>query len=234
MVRTILIENTSGVTNTWIGQQLVNNETFDIHDFRMSKWANNSTVIADVESGDLKVIKSTGPTVYYTASEGQRVLDGMPSGIAASGSYGELLCSGPTNELVWTPVVGGTIIFFNDGSSNNVWMKVTEGQAQTSNIEPVIMPFDCVIYALTFVNKDDSKGIDLEIYKNGTLLYTWNIVNKIWADKTDGISSVTVSVGDRMSIFLKSIGNTPNDPLVTVHYSFLNGTTGNGGAATGV
>jgi len=130
---------------------------------------------------------------------------------------------------------GASVAFFDDGSgSANLWLKQFEGQMGTSDKEPAIMLFDCVVYGLTFVNKEDSRGGNIEIYKNAVLLYTWNIVDKRWAYKTDGLSAVTFSAGDRMSVYLASIADDPNDPFVTVHYAYTNGATGSGGAETGV
>lgn len=112
MARTILIENTSGAAGTWVGQWLAINETFDIPENKMAKWTNDSTVITDVASGDLKVIKSTGPTVYYSATEGQRVLNGLSVGIAAAGNLGEYLYTNSTDDLVWGQ---GAIIIKDEG-----------------------------------------------------------------------------------------------------------------------
>ncbi len=232
MARTIKIENTTGSTQTWVGQQLAAAETFDIPEARMFKWANDATVITDVASGDLKVIKSEGPTVYYTAAEGQRVLDGLDPSIAAAGGSGELLCSSPDGDLVWTPVVGGTVAFFNDGVTNNKWLKVGDGQVLTSDRAPVILPYDSTVYALTFTNKNDNSDVDFEIYKNGTLHYTWSLTDKRWAYKTSGLSAVTFSAGDQMSVFATGTGTNPNNPLIVIHFSFLNAVQGEGGSGT--
>ena len=232
MARTILIENTTISAGTWIGQTLATTETFDIPEGKMFKWANDPVVITDVASGDLKVIKSTGPTVYYSATEGQRVLDGLATGIAAAGSSGELLCSGPAGDLVWTPVVGGTVSFYSDGTTNNKWLKVGDGQVQTSDKSPVVLPYDAMIYAMTFTNKSNSADIDFEVYKNAVLHFTWNISDKRYGYKTNGLSAVTFSAGDRMSVFCTSTGTTPNNPLLVINYSYLNGIQGEGGAST--
>lgn len=234
MSRTIKIENKSGAAKTWIGQLLANNEAFDIPEYRMLKWANDSTVITDVASGDLKVIKSEGPTVYYTAAEGQRVLDGLDPNIAAAGGSGELLCSSPTGDLVWTSAVGGTIVFFSDGIGSNKWMKIVEASGRTSDLTPHVFLFDAEIYGISFVNHLDSRSSDIELYKNGTLLFTWSIVTKRWAYKTNGLSSLTFSAGDRLSIFMSDTGSDANDPILTLYFSFLNATQGEGGAASGV
>ncbi len=234
MARTIKIENKSGAAKTWIGQRLDDDEIFDIPERLMTKWANNSTVITDVASGDLKLVKSEGPTVYYTAAEGQRVLDGLDPKLAADGASGELLCSSPTGDLVWTAVVGGTIVFFNDGVASNKWMKIVEASGRTSDLTPHVFLFDAVIYGLSFVNHLDSRDSDIELYKNGTLLFTWSIVTKRWAYKTNGLSAVTFAAGDRLSIFMSDTGADPNDAILTLYFSFLNGTQGEGGAASGV
>ncbi len=234
MVRTILIENDSGATKTWVGQRLGNNETFDIPENRMSRWANDATVITDVASGDLKVIESTGPTVYYTATEGQRVLDGLDVGVAAAGSSGELLCSSSTGALVWTSVVGGTITFMNDKTTTNKWLTVSGTPGSTSDTAPVAVPFNAVLFALSFTNIIDNTGTDIEIYKNATLLFTWEVRLKRHAYKTNGLEAVTFTAGDALSVYMRDVtGSTdPDDPVVNIHYSFTDGTMGEGGSST--
>ena len=232
MARTIKIENTTISPKTWVGQLLAAAEIFDIPQNKFFKWANDATVITDVASGDLKVIKSTGPTVYYTAVEGQRVLNGVETNVASAGLPGELLCSSPTGDLVWTPVVGGTVAFFSDGVTNNKWLKVGDGQIQTSDKSPVILPYDAVIYALTFTNKTDSADVDFDIHKNGVSSFVWNLATKRYAWKTNGLSAVEFNAGDRMSVFATSSGTAPNNPLLVVHFSFKNANQGEGGGTT--
>jgi len=234
MARTIKIENKSGATKTWIGQLLADDEMFDIPERLMTKWANNSTVITDVASGDLKLVKSEGPTVYYTAAEGQRVLDGLDPKLAGDGSSGELLCTNPSGNLVWTSIVGGTISFMNDKVTSNKWLTINGTPGSTSDITPAVIPFNAVIFGLAFTNTVNSSDIDLEIHKNGTLLFTWEIRTKRHAYKTNGLSAVTFSAGDTLSVYAKDVaaGIDPDDPVVHIHYSFTDGTTGEGGSAT--
>lgn len=103
MARTIKIENALGSTKTWIGQLLLAGETFDIPESLMGKWANNATVIADVASGALKIIKSEGPTVYYTVAEAQKIYAGFSYSIIAGGPADEFLCTNSSGVLVWGP-----------------------------------------------------------------------------------------------------------------------------------
>lgn len=112
MARTILIENTTISSKTWVAQLLAPADTFDIPEHKMSKWANDTTVITDVASGDLKVIKSTGPTVYYSAAEGQRVLDGFSATIVAGGILGEYVYTNATGDVAWGP---GAIVIKDEG-----------------------------------------------------------------------------------------------------------------------
>lgn len=232
MVRTILIENTTLVAKTWINQLLDAAETFDIQESVMSKWANDPTVITDIASGELKVIKSIGPTVYYTAIEGQRILDGLAVGIAAAGGSGELLCSGPTGDLVWTSAVGGSVSFYSDGATNNKWLKVGDGQVQTSDKSPIVFPYDSIIYALSFTNKTNSADMDFEIYKNATLLFTWSVVDKRYGYKTNGLETILFNAGDRMSVLCVSTGTIPNNPLLNMSFSYQNGIQSEGGSST--
>lgn len=234
MARTIKIENKSGAAKTWIGQWLDDDEIFDIPERLMQKWANNSIVIADVASGDLKLVKSEGPTVYYIATEGQRILDGLDASIAAAGSSGELLSSSPTGDLVWTPVVGGTISFMNDKVTSNKWLTINGTPGSTSDVTPAVIPFNAVIFALAFTNTINSSGTDIEIYKNGSLLFTWEIRTKRYAYKTNGLSAVTFAAGDALSVYARDVSGSadPDDPVIHIHYSFTDGTTGEGGSAT--
>ncbi len=232
MARTIKIENTTVSSGTWMGKLLATDEVYAMTESDMFNWFRDTTVLADIDSGDLKLIKSEGPTVYYTVAEAQKIYDGHTDLLLTGGTSGQLLCTGSAGGLVWTPVVGGTIAFFNDGVTNNKWLKVGDGQVLTSDKAPVILPYDAMVYALTFTNKNNNTDVDFEIYKNGTLHYTWTLATKRWAYKTNGLSAVTFAAGDQMSVFTKSTGTFPNNPLIVIHFSFLNGNEAEGGSGT--
>lgn len=231
-----LIENTTvaAIELNDLGITIPALSTYEIGDLRPDFVELSDDLDAKIQTGDIKLIESEGPTVYYSAAQASRILRRETTSILAGGLDGELLCSSPSGALVWTQSVGGTIVFFNDGISSNKWMKIVDASGRTSDLTPHVFLFDAVIYGISFVNHLDSRSSDIEFYKNGTLLFTWSIVTKRWAYKTNGLSSLTFSAGDRLSIFMSDTGSDANDPILTLYFSFLNETQGEGGAASGV
>lgn len=229
-----LIENTtvSDIELNDMGITVPASGIYDMTGIRVYVIQQSGDLDTNILSGDIKLIKSEGPTVYYTALQASRILRHDVEIILASSGSGDLLSVTSTGDLTWTPVVGGTVAFFNDGATNNKWLKVGDGQVLTSDRAPVILPFDAVIYALTFTNKADNVDVNFEIYKNGTIHYTWTLNGKRWAYKTNGLSAVTFSAGDQMSVFATSSGTSPNNPLIVIHFSFLNANQSEGGSGT--
>lgn len=230
-----LIENTTGsdIEINDIGITVPANSTYDLTGKPHHVIEQSDELITHLTSGDIKLIKSEGPTVYYTSTQAIRIIHRSDDGINAGGTSGQLLCTNPSGDLVWTTSVGGTVVFFNDGIASNKWMKIIDASGRTSDLSPYVFPFDAVIYGLSFSNHLDSRSSDIEFYKNESLLFTWSIVDKRWAYKTNGLSSLTFSAGDRLSIFMSDTGSDPNDALLTVFFSFLSGAQGEGGAEFG-
>ena len=56
------IKNNSGVTKTWVGQQLANQEYYLIQQAELVQWANNSTLLSDIGNGNAVVAKSNDGT----------------------------------------------------------------------------------------------------------------------------------------------------------------------------
>lgn len=53
------IKNASGTDGTWCGQLIVSTEYYELQATEYSKWANDSTVLTDIGSGDLVVNNGT-------------------------------------------------------------------------------------------------------------------------------------------------------------------------------
>lgn len=51
------VKNTSGATGTWLGQQLDNNEYYELQAHEDAAWSNDSTVLTDIGAADLTVAK---------------------------------------------------------------------------------------------------------------------------------------------------------------------------------
>lgn len=133
----------------------------------------------------------------------------------------------------------GTLIFFHDAGTENVYLSTDNHQQQPSGPDfistsaPAIMPFNGEVYALTFMNKKNSVNTDLEFYINGVLTFTWSIVSRKWARKSDGLSALSFSAGDRIGLFARKItGSRPDTVSVYVYYTFTRGTEEEDGAST--
>jgi hypothetical protein len=109
-----------------------------------------------------------------------------------------------------------TIEAFAVGVTTNKWLLV-EHPNSPSNQAPFVMPGGGLGVALTYSNANNSSECDIEIYKNGSLVYTWQIRNKRLAWKTVAAGMFTTVQGDRLSIFLRKVtGTDAKDPLIMV------------------
>lgn len=112
MARTIKIENTTVSSGAWMGKLLAVNEVYDMTESDIPNWFGDSSVLTDIDSGDLKLIKSEGPTVYYTVAEAQKIYAGVPDLVLTGGQGYQLLCTNPSGTVVWSQ---GTVIVQEEG-----------------------------------------------------------------------------------------------------------------------
>lgn len=132
-----------------------------------------------------------------------------------------------------------TITWFHSAGTENVWLSLEEhharpsGPSTDSTSEPAIMPFDGAVYALDFINEANSSESDIEFYVNSVLTFTWEIRDKKWAYKTNGLSAFTFSAGDKISVYAKKVtGEKPVSPVIHMYFKFTSTTTGEGGGST--
>ena len=120
--------------------------------------------------------------------------------------------------------------FLHWGVAKNIWMRYNF--VMPSNVMPAVFANAAVISGLTWVCYTNNADATVEIYKNNSLHFSWNLINKRVAYKTDGLAGVTFAAGDRMSI--KIIGGTqaPFYPSLSVFYRYTGTTTGEGGSST--
>ena len=118
--------------------------------------------------------------------------------------------------------------FTNNGNTSNKWLFFGNSSA-TSDTDPLIVPYNMNLVGLTFVNSDDDRNCDIEIYKNGVLFYTWEIrAKRLQWDSTLDVAEF--NGGDRMSIFVRRVGNkTPNTPIIEVILRGTDDVTTSGG-----
>jgi len=130
--------------------------------------------------------------------------------------------SGQAGKIVGIPT------FLNNGATKNKWLS-RDGSFDPSNSVPAVIIFDAQIFALSYSNSNDNSSADAEIYKNGVLLYTWEIRSKRTAWKTN-MPMLSLTRGDRLSVFFKDVaGNTPNSVFLTVDIVATNNVMGEGG-----
>lgn len=60
------VKNTSGGTGTWEGQEIASSAYYQIQSSEEAKWANSSTVLTDIGSGDLTVAKDDSGSTDIT------------------------------------------------------------------------------------------------------------------------------------------------------------------------
>lgn len=142
-------------------------------------------------------------------------------------------------EEARTSGIGSVIpfVFSSSGNTADKWLEYTSSSAPSNEV-PLLVPQNADIKGFTFSNKDDDVDIDVEIYCNGTLVYTWEVRNKRTYYET-GISAGSLLQGDRLSVFFKRYsGGTGDDtaqtPILTVLIKFTAEAAGSGGTQHGV
>jgi hypothetical protein len=123
------------------------------------------------------------------------------------------------------------------GNTSNKWLGTYESNHPSSEV-PLIVKQDSDLRGWTFVNADNDVDIDIEVYRNLVLVETFEIRNKRWAYDV-GITSVSFSQGDRMSVYLKKYtggtgDQTAQDPTVEISLKVSGEASGSGGAQNGV
>lgn len=126
--------------------------------------------------------------------------------------------------------LAGTWYFEKNGTVKNKWLGF--GAGKTSNTVPFIVPFPMVVTAITYSNSKNSTETDIEIYKDGSKVYTWEVRDKRHAWKTSGMHNLSFMPGDTFGIYLKDQGTDPKHVIVAVHYRVWSHQVGEGGSST--
>ena len=183
----------------------------------------NTDLTAVCES--IRVDDDTTTTFTFTGS-------GPLSGVddtALDALLGSWTC--PTTDLDH-PVKSGAWTFVCRGRSRNRWMSQSDGSMKQSNWNPAICLNNGVVNSLSFVNQKDFADTDVEIYKNGSKVFTWQVRNKRWETKTSGLEALTFVPGDALSVFLRDQGTDPQFVIVTISYALTSGLVVDGGASS--
>lgn len=128
--------------------------------------------------------------------------------------------------------------FVSSGNTANKWLGYSNSAAPSNEI-PLILPQAAELKGITFSNRDNDVDIDVEIYKNGTLVYTWEVRNKRWAYTVGVPGGPTFLQGDRVSCFLRKFtsgsgDSTAQDPIIELLIKITAEAAGDGGAQNGV
>jgi len=127
----------------------------------------------------------------------------------------------------------GSMEFAKRERASNAWLRSGGGLMQPSNKQPLIVFDTGVVTGLTFSNLVDGVDADIIIYKNAVELYTWEIRNKRYAFKTNGLASMQFETGDTISIYIKQVGLIEATwAMINIEYKYMIQTTGEGGGAT--
>jgi hypothetical protein len=124
----------------------------------------------------------------------------------------------------------GTLIFEKGGWARNKWLGI--GSNKFSDKVPYVIPTNMTVTCLTFVNSVNSVEADVEIYKNGSKIYTWELRDRRWAWQSEGLFNLSFVPGDKLSIFLKDQGTNPKDVIITIHYRVTQHDIGQGGGSS--
>jgi hypothetical protein len=106
------------------------------------------------------------------------------------------------------------------GNTKDKWLKAGDSGVKCSDKRPVIIVAPSVLSGLTFSNENNNTTTDVEIYKNGSLFYTWSVVDKRIAYKTNDLHTLTLAAGDYIGVFVRDTGTTPKNVYVTVSYRY--------------
>jgi len=127
-------------------------------------------------------------------------------------------------------------VFVNVGTTSNKWLEYGSSSA-SSDTTPYVSPFGGSLVGLTYMNKTDDTNTDVKIYKNGSLLFTWEIRGKRWAYKTNiSAPQPSLNQGDKISVFFKKVNGAskPNTPTIDMLFQVSSAPLAEGGGQTGV
>ena len=130
-----------------------------------------------------------------------------------------------------------TYQFFNNGANiKDKWFD-HEGANITCDTTPGVIAANSKARQITFSNVRDNSNLFVDIYKNGTapgnLFFTWDVLAKRIAWKTNGLDAITFATGDRVRIFGRDAGGiTPSKAVVKITLVNTDNILGEGGFAT--
>lgn len=124
----------------------------------------------------------------------------------------------------------------SSNKTSKLWLRQqTSDSGMASNRLPFVIPWDCRLIAMTYINGSDGITTDVELWKaefdyepkaNKTLVHTHSVTNSRSAVELDfGSSDVLFSAGDTVAIYVD--GDKSDHPVVQLTFMITSGTTTN-------
>jgi len=180
-------------------------------------WATTEAITeltSDINSGDIVVNDGTSDLSAAAGLKFLRIPDEALSqrfegNTARSNGFPDDLSTQEAIEFAKTTVSGKMqdFEFTTTGQTFDKWVNIAH-PSDSSDATPFVALWSGSVIGISYMNKNDDSSIDLEIYINGTLQYTWAIRNKRWAYITDEAGLSTLTQGDRISIFARKVTGT--------------------------
>ena len=128
-------------------------------------------------------------------------------------------------------------IFTVSGNASDKWAGFNDSSSPSNDV-PWVASNDGDLFGLLITNGKDNVDIDVEVYKNAALVYTWEVRNTRTAFKISASSLAAFSQGDRVSVFLRKYTEGTGDPVANSPKIYLmlklqNLNSGDGGTQTG-
>jgi len=255
-----ILDNTTGapidITDAGVTVDNVTDYTIPEQDYLI--WSASADIITEINAGNI-VVKNGA--ISLSAAEGVKYLEHPDQGRARISSndktskhlFNKLVSGAGISlaelndgadeqlEISSTSAIGALIpyVFVTTGNTSDKWLGAYV-PSSFSNVVPLLTMQAVDVKGILFSNQDDDVDIDVELYKNGSLVYTWNVRNKRTAWLADHVSPfASFNQGDRVSCFLKKfIGgtgdSTAQDPVVELTLSTIGQNIGEGGTQFGV
>jgi hypothetical protein len=203
-------------------------------------WAASANVLTSINSGNIIVNDGTN---NLSIADGIKYLElsEKAKGIRFDNSTNGFVSVEVQSaiEEMRTSAVGGTTIpisFSSTGNTANKWLGNTIS-SNSSNQVPLVLINSSILCGITFSNADNNVDINVEIYTNGSLVYTWQIRNK----RTAYIYGIVnnMNQGDRVSVFMRQFTGgsgdaTAQDPIISLYFRTLTDVSGSGGTQNSV
>lgn len=221
------IKNISGGSGTWAGAVIADTAYILIEPSSYERWSRDDQVITDVTAGNLQL--SMDGSTWLNVTDSLRLLKAVDT-VCIEGSLidEETIADGDiliydSATVRWKHMSGKSLArdhalnFFFAGSAGGKWM-FFENQTelgQATDLTPAILPWAWACDSLILTNKKADADSIVKIYKNMDLVtpvFTWTLnVDKIWAVKNSGLTSLVFNQFDKLSVWIEGGANNPDD-----------------------